>query len=157
MGYIMPSLRIVALNEMVDRETLEERLAQIMELEEDYFLVGFHQQVQKEREKSWHDRHIMLHMFKVNDLVLLYDGKFMKLPGKFQMHWLGPYVIKEIMDGGIVQISKMNGEYFPGKVNKSRLKLYTGDPSPTKLLYGSRTVLVIQATVRDCGTINYAT
>jgi len=101
-----------------------------MELEEDHFLTGFHRQVQKECEKGWHDRHIKLHTFKVDDLLLLYDSKFMKLPGKFQMHWLGQYVIKEIMDGGVVQLAKLNGEPFPGKVNRSRLKLYTGDPAP---------------------------
>ena len=63
---------------------------------------GFHQQVQKQREKAWHDRHIKLRTFKVNDLVLLYDSKFEKFPGKFRMHWLGPYVVKEVTDGGSV-------------------------------------------------------
>jgi len=87
---------------MADRETLEEQLTQLMELEEDRFLVGFHQQVQKEHEKSWNDRHIKLRTFKVDDLVLIYNSKFTKFIGKFQMHWLGPYVIKEIMDGGAV-------------------------------------------------------
>jgi len=43
MEYIMPSLRITDFTGMVDREALEERLAQRME------------QVQKEHEKAWHD------------------------------------------------------------------------------------------------------
>lgn len=43
-----------------------------------------------------------MHTFKVNDLVLLYDSKFAKFPGKFQMHWLGPYVIQEITDQGAI-------------------------------------------------------
>jgi len=68
-------------------------------------------------EKAWHDRHIKLHTFKVNDLVLLYDNNFDKFPGKFQMHWLGPYVIKDITDGGVVQLMKLNRDPFPGKVN----------------------------------------
>lgn len=42
MEYIVPSIRIVALTEMVDCENLEEQLAQLMELEKDCFLVGFH-------------------------------------------------------------------------------------------------------------------
>ena len=54
-----------------------------MKLEEDIFLARFHQHVQKEREKAWYDQHIKLHTFKVNDLVLLYDSKFTKFPGKF--------------------------------------------------------------------------
>lgn len=48
------------------------------------------------------------------------------------MHWLGPYVVKEITDGGIVQLVKLNGELFMGRVNGTQLKLYKGDPIPTQ-------------------------
>ena len=64
--------------------------------------------------------------FKVNDLVLLYDSKFDKFPGKFRMNSLGPYVVKEVTDGGAVHLVKLNGEPFPGRVNGSHLKLYMG-------------------------------
>lgn len=83
MEYIIPSLHIIAFTGMADCRTLEEWIAQLKEIEEDRFLAGFHQQVQKEHEKSWHDRHIKLRTFKVNDLFLLYDSKFAKFPGKF--------------------------------------------------------------------------
>lgn len=33
------------------------------------------------------------------------------------MHWLGPYVIKEITDGGEIQLVQLNGDPFPRKVN----------------------------------------
>jgi hypothetical protein len=55
--------------------------------------MGFHKQVEKEREKAWHDQHIKHKKFQVVDLILLYDNKFMQHPGKFRMQWLGPYVI----------------------------------------------------------------
>lgn len=45
------------------------------------------------------------------------------------MHWLGPYIVKEIIEGGTIQLAKLNGEPFPGKVNGSRLNLYKGDPA----------------------------
>ena len=70
-----------------------------------------------------------MHTFKVNDLVLLYDSKFEKISSKFKMHWLGPYVVKEITDRDMVQLVKLNGEPFPGKVNGSHLKLYMGRPA----------------------------
>eukprot|EP00253_Pinus_taeda_P032299 PITA_32299 len=97
MEYIVPSLRIAALIGMTDRDALEERLAQLEELKEEQFLVGFQEQ----------------------------DSKFDQFPGKLRMHWLGQCVIKEITDGGTVQLVKLNGELFPGKVNGSRLKTYT--------------------------------
>jgi hypothetical protein len=35
-----------------------------MELEEDMIIVGFHQKIQKEKEKYWHDRRIKKKNFK---------------------------------------------------------------------------------------------
>ena len=102
---------------------------QLEELEEERFLAGFYQQVQNQSEKYWHDCHIKLHTFKVNDLVMLYDSKFEKFPGKFRIHWLRPYIVKEVTDGGTVQLVKLNVEPFPRKVNDSHLKCYTGGPA----------------------------
>jgi len=56
----------------------------------------------------------------------MYDSKFDKFPEKFRMHWLGPYVVKEVTDGGSVQLVNLNDEPFPRKVNGSHLKPYTG-------------------------------
>lgn len=42
MEYIVHSLHITSLTCMADCKALEERLAQLMELEEDQFLTGFH-------------------------------------------------------------------------------------------------------------------
>jgi len=48
-----------------------------MELEEDRFMAIFHHQVQKECEKAWHDQHIKLLTFKVNDLVYYMTVSFL--------------------------------------------------------------------------------
>ena len=45
MEYIVPSLRVAALTDMTDEEALKERLLQLVGLEEDPFIVGFHQHV----------------------------------------------------------------------------------------------------------------
>ena len=52
MEYIVPSLKISSFTEMDDPAVLNERLAKILELEEDRFIAGFQPQVQKAREKS---------------------------------------------------------------------------------------------------------
>lgn len=59
MEYIVPSLRVAALTKMVDEETLNARLLHLVGLEEDCFIAGFHQQVQKEWEKTWHIHEIV--------------------------------------------------------------------------------------------------
>jgi len=63
----------------------------LVELEEDMFIEGFHQHAQKERERAYHDRHIKRKAFKEGYLVLLYENKFVKHPGKFRTHWLGQF------------------------------------------------------------------
>jgi hypothetical protein len=58
MEFIVPSLHVVVLTDIIDSSTVEKRLLEIVELDEDNFVAGFHQQVQKAREKSWHEIHI---------------------------------------------------------------------------------------------------
>jgi hypothetical protein len=132
MEYIVCSLKIATLTNMADAETMNERLLHLVGLEEDRFLAGFHQQVQKARERSCHERHIKNKIFKVEDLVLLYDSKFVKFPGKFCMHWLGPYQVKHATNGSVVELAKLNGEVFHTFENESRMKIYRENP-PTDL------------------------
>jgi hypothetical protein len=123
MEYLVPRLRIAAFTDMDDTGTIQERLAQLVKLEEDKFIVGFHQQVQKEREKAYHDRNIKKKSFKQGDIVLVYDNKFMKHPRKFRTHWMGPYEVSYVTEGGVVQLKTLNGEWKEGLVNGSQLKL----------------------------------
>jgi ABC-type thiamine transport system substrate-binding protein len=77
-------------------------LNKLLVMEEDRILAGFHQQVQKERDKAWHDRHIKKKTFKEGYLVLMYDNKSIQHPRKLRMHWLRPYEVKTVTYGGVV-------------------------------------------------------
>jgi len=48
MEYLVPSLRIATFTGMDDIDIVQDRLTQLIELEEDRFIARFHQQVQKE-------------------------------------------------------------------------------------------------------------
>ena len=124
MEYIVPSLRIVALTKMTDTGAIEERLVQLVQMEEDRFIAGFHQNVEKQRHKSLHDRHITTKQFKVGGLVLMYDSKFLKHSGKLKIHWLGRYVVAHITEAGVVKLYKLDGILVVGMINGSRLKTY---------------------------------
>lgn len=89
---------------MTERGATQERLVQLMELEEDIIIAGFHQEVQKAKDKAWNERHINNKNFKEGYLVLLYDSKYLQHPEKLRMHWLGPYQIKFVIDEGVVQL-----------------------------------------------------
>jgi hypothetical protein len=73
-----------------------------MTMKEHHILAGFHKQVQKARDKAWNDRNIKKKTFKEGDLVLMYEKKSLQYPGKLRMHWIGPYEVKSITDGGDV-------------------------------------------------------
>jgi len=42
----------------MDDESIVERVLEMMELDEVQFLVDFHQTMEKDRHKAWHDRNI---------------------------------------------------------------------------------------------------
>jgi len=45
MEYIIPSLKIAVLTDMAEEETVSEIVVNLVELEEDRFIAGFHQQI----------------------------------------------------------------------------------------------------------------
>ena len=128
MEYIVPNLKITVLTNLADEETVNERLLNLVKLEEDRCVAGFHQQVQKDREKAWRDRHIKSKAIKVGVLVLMYDSKFLRFPRKFHMHWLVPYQVRHVSEGGASSLAKLDGTMLPTMVNGSRLKLYRDSP-----------------------------
>ena len=101
-----------------------------MWLEEDHFVAGFHQCIEKDRQKAWHDCHIKNKPFQQGDLVMLYDSKFMKHPSRLQMHWLVPYLINTITSGSVVQLQQLDGAILPNLVNAGRLNPYRMGPEP---------------------------
>ena len=120
----MPSLRIAALIEMMDVDSVEQRFSQLIQMEDERFVARFHQNIEKQRQKAWHDRHIRTKQFKFGGLVLLYDSKCFKHLGKLKTHWIGPYVVVHITDAGAVKLHKLDGIPVTGMINGRRLKPY---------------------------------
>jgi hypothetical protein len=50
--FLVPILRIVAITQMTEQGVVQERMNQLLSMEEDRILEGFHQKVNKERDKS---------------------------------------------------------------------------------------------------------
>jgi len=48
-----------------------------MELEEDRIMGGFHQEVQKVKDKSWNEIHIKTKKFKEGNMVILYEINYL--------------------------------------------------------------------------------
>jgi hypothetical protein len=58
-------------------------------------------------------------MSKEGYLVLMYDSKSLQHPGKLRIHWLGPYEVKYVTDGGVVQLRDLSFTELRGMVNRS--------------------------------------
>jgi hypothetical protein len=52
LDYLIPSLCIASITDMTKRGTKQERLAQLVELEEEKIIAGFHQEVHKGNDKE---------------------------------------------------------------------------------------------------------
>ena len=115
---------IAAIMEMTDSGAIEEILLQLVQLEEECFSTGYHQNVEKEQKKVWHDQHIKNTKFQVEGLILPYDSKLLNHTDKLKTHWMEPYVVIQITQGGTVQLEKLDGTPFKGLVNGSRIKSY---------------------------------
>ena len=122
--FIVPSLLIATSLKFSEEASLQEHLHELQELDEARFLVEFHQKIQKDRQKVWHDCHIKKKTFQVGGKVILYDNRFQKFPRKLQMHWLGPYFVIEIRDSGAVRLAQLDGMVLPRWVNGACLKPY---------------------------------
>ena len=93
-------------------------------MEEEHFIAGFHQNIEKQRKKAWHDRHTRTKKFKFRGLVFLCDSKFLNHPWKLKTHWLRPYVVAHLTDIGAVKLKKLDGTLVAGMINGSHLKPY---------------------------------
>jgi hypothetical protein len=118
---------------MKNDESVAERVAELMELEEDKLLVYFHQTMENGRQKAWNDRHkpwkrldkrLKNKKFLQGDQVMLYDSKYQKNLGKLQMHWLEPLIVEEIRDSGAIRITQIDGILCQEWVNGTRMKSY---------------------------------
>ncbi|KAH9305173.1 hypothetical protein KI387_009577 [Taxus chinensis] len=122
--FMLPSLRIACAGGLADEQALEERIDELMKLDERRSLARWSQTIEKAKQKAWHDHHIRNKKFEVGKMVLLYDSKFLRHPRKLKVHWLGPYTISYIFDSCACQLQALDGMKLPGHFNGSRLKPY---------------------------------
>jgi hypothetical protein len=58
--------------------------------------------------KSLRDRMIIRKEFNVGDKVLLYHSRLKLFPGKLRFHWIGPFVVSNILSYGTVEIISLS-------------------------------------------------
>jgi len=117
-------LRIAIENRLDEDNSLKVRLAHLEALDEWRRDAYLHTYAMQKHRKSYYDSKLGAKVFKVGDLVLLYDSRFFKFPRKLQMHWLGPYEVIDINPNGFAQLKDFEGKFLPTRINGYQLKLY---------------------------------
>jgi len=101
------------------------RYLQLAELEEWRSQAYENSKLYKERVKQYHDRRIRARTFEQGDRLLLFDSRLSLFPGKLKSKWIGPYMVKQAFESGMVELVDKNGNAF--KVNGHRVKHYYAD------------------------------
>eukprot|EP00253_Pinus_taeda_P025048 PITA_25048 len=79
----------------------------------------------KKRVKAQFDKNVKPRAFSEGNLVLLYDQEFDKLgAGKFKSLWMGPYIVKRVLEKGTYELVDYDGIPLVQPHNKLYLKRY---------------------------------
>ena len=93
-------------------------------LDEERQLAYHNTHVAQQKRKSFYDSKLRQKELHVGDLVIFYDSRFFKFPGKLQMHWIGPYEVVDINSNGSAQLQDFERNLLPTRINGYRLKPY---------------------------------
>ena len=118
------SLRIALDERMGDDDSLKHRLIMLEKLDETRAQAYLNMEAIQKHRKSYYDSKLVPKKLEPNDLVLLYDSRFQKFPGKFKMRWFGPYRILRSFPNGSVELQDFAGKIHLTRYNGYRLKPY---------------------------------
>ncbi|XP_047182947.1 uncharacterized protein LOC124849118 [Vigna umbellata] len=82
----------------------------------------------KEKVKFYHDRKLVKKVFNPGQRVLLFNSRLKLFPGKLKSKWSGPFIMKNVLPHGAVELTDLPAE-DPQRscvVSGQRLKHYLG-------------------------------
>jgi hypothetical protein len=110
-------LRIVINERLGDTESLEARINMLEKLDETPSQAYLNTAAIQKWRKSYYDSKMKDKKIGPTYLVLLYDSRFHKFPGKFRLHWLGPYKVRVIHANGSFELEDFAGNVLPTRLN----------------------------------------
>ena len=120
----LPPLRIAIEERLSDSESLQERITMLEKLDEVRNQAYLNMAAIQKWHKTYYDSKMKSKILTADDLVLLYDSRFQKFPGKFKLHWMGSYQGKIAHDNGSFDLVDFEGKPLLTRINGYRLKKY---------------------------------
>jgi len=120
----IPSLKL-AVELLPNTSPEEERLLYLTRLDETRRNAALANEAHKKRVKVQFDKTVEPRSFSEGDLVLVYDQRHDDMgAGKFQSMWLGPYIIKRVLQKGAYELVDFEGIPLNEPRNGLYLKRY---------------------------------
>ena len=117
--------RIIAARTGNRIEDLNARLIAIKDLEEaQNKALDRMAEVQTKRKEEFDSKLPDNHGITPERLVLLYDNRHKKFPGKLHTRWMQPYRVTEVYPNGPLQLEDLQGVWLDTRINGSRIKAY---------------------------------
>ncbi|XP_015060251.1 uncharacterized protein LOC107006135 [Solanum pennellii] len=114
----IPSLRIIQEAELSNAEWVSKRINQLTFIDEKRMVVIFHGQLYRQRMiRAFHKR-VRARIFEIVQLVLKIIFHHQdEYKGKYAPNWQGTYMVRKVLSGGALVLSRMDGTAWPKPIN----------------------------------------
>jgi len=124
MEFVVPSLRIALSDRLNQEDSINSRIHDLLELDENRIRSAWTAEAVQKRRKKWMDRDAKFKIFREDDLVLMFNSKTGPHSGKLKLRWIGPYKIFERIGEGTFKLETLSGDPVEKAVNGFRLRPY---------------------------------
>ena len=122
--YEVESLRVAIDSRLTEGQSLKNRLTDLEELDERRRMAIQHIEAIQHRRKIIFDKRHKKRALQPGMMVMIQDARKLDFLGKFDVVWLGPYLVREVFPNNSMQLETLNGERFPTRTSGSRCKEY---------------------------------
>ena len=115
----------LTVNLLLETSEEEAHFLELIQLDETRHDTALDNEAHKKWVKAQFDKNVKPRVFSEGDLVLLYDQESDKLgAGKFQSLWMGPYIVKQVLENGAYELVHYDGIPLAQPRNELYLKRY---------------------------------
>ena len=118
------SRRVAVQSRLTDNQSLRNRLTTLEELDERRKMSAQHIEAIQRRRKITFDKRHKKRALRPSMMVMIQDARKLDFLGKFDVVWLGPYLVREAFPNNSLLLETLNGESFPTQTSGSRCKEY---------------------------------
>ena len=122
--YEVESLRVAIGSRLTKNQSLRNRLITLEEHDERRRMAAQHIEAIQQRKKIIFYKRHKKRALRPGMMVMIQNTRKFEFLGKFNVVWLGPYLVREAFPNSSLQLETLNGESFPTRTAGSRCKEY---------------------------------